>query len=98
MIQSLGQLLKALLFDKIQMISYLLVFYLFNDRDVGYDQKQCWDQKSNKEIHPCSVNLVVQFRCRMIFFSEFSPQNLNSIIDCGPFKFKKHWRSISQGK
>ena len=66
-------MLKALLFDEIQMISYLLVSYLFNDRDVGYDQKQCWDQKSNKEIHPCSVNLVVHLRGGMIFFSEFSP-------------------------
>ena len=98
MIQSLGQLLKALLFDKIQMISYLLVSYLFNDRDVGYDQKQCWDQKSNKEIHPCSVNLVVHLRGGMIFFSEFSPQNLDSIIDCTPFKFKEDWRSIGQRK
>ena len=49
------------------------ISYLFNDRNVGYDQKQCGNQKSNEEIHPCSINLVVHLRGGMIFFSEFSP-------------------------
>ena len=80
------------------LIWFLYISYLFNDRNVGYDQKQCWNQKSNEEIHPCSVNLVVHLRGGMIFFSEFSPQNLNSIIDFAPFKFKEDWRSISQRK
>ena len=77
---------------------FLYISYLFNDINVGYDQKQCWNQKSNEEIHPCSINLVVHLRGGMIFFSEFSPQNLDSIIDCAPFKFKEDWRSIGQRK